>query len=206
MLKSYVAQGGTLVCGCRTGYKDRHGHCVMEKLPGLLQELTGTDIPEYSLISPAVGEVAAEWDGTKIGTVVFNDILAPLPGAEAVGFYTENYYAGEPALIHNRYGKGETYYFGGAFTEETAVVFLEKLGVADPCREIVELPECCEITVRVKEDVRYLFVLNYSEQSQEILLKKPLTDMEDGCGKKGVQTLGGFEVKVYRMDLESRLS
>ena len=51
ILKEYVEAGGTLVVGCRSGYKDMNGKCVMEKLPGLLSELTGTDIPEYSFIA-----------------------------------------------------------------------------------------------------------------------------------------------------------
>ena len=29
--------------GCRSGYKDARGQCVMDKLPGMLKEVTGTD-------------------------------------------------------------------------------------------------------------------------------------------------------------------
>ena len=38
----------------------------------------------------------------------------------------------QPGLIKNTYGAGTVYYFGAAFSEETAEVFLEKLGVKDP--------------------------------------------------------------------------
>ena len=77
-LTAYVEQGGCLVLGCRTGYKDETGKCVMSKLPGLLAPLTGTDIPEYTFVSPADGTVYADWDGTRIEAAVFNDLLAPL--------------------------------------------------------------------------------------------------------------------------------
>lgn len=52
LLTEYVSLGGQLIIGCRAAYKDEHGKCVMDKLPGLLRELTAADIPEYSLIAP----------------------------------------------------------------------------------------------------------------------------------------------------------
>lgn len=46
---------------CRSDYKDMTGQCVMDKLPCLLAPLTGTDIPEYSLIAPDAGRVM-DWE------------------------------------------------------------------------------------------------------------------------------------------------
>ncbi|MGB4658797.1 MAG: beta-galactosidase, partial [Mobilitalea sp.] len=36
LLQQYVAGGGTIVFGCRSGYKNMTGKCVMDKLPGLI--------------------------------------------------------------------------------------------------------------------------------------------------------------------------
>lgn len=200
LLEEYVRNGGTLVVGCRSGYKDERGQCVMDKLPGMLKEVTGTDIPEYTMISPAEGgKVTVDWDGTTVEAAVFSDLLAPEQGAETVGVYTSNYYAGTPALIRHSYGKGQAYYFGGAFTEKTAEVFLEKLGVIDPYGEILQAPEGCEIAVREKDGARYLFVLNYGKASVQITLKRPVRDLLADCEAEGVQTLQGYETKVYEI-------
>lgn len=200
LLEEYVRNGGTLVVGCRSGYKDERGQCVMDKLPGMLKEVTGTDIPEYTMISPAEdGKVTVDWDGTTVEAAVFSDLLAPEEGAETVGVYTSNYYAGTPALIRHSYGKGQAYYFGGAFTEKTAEVFLEKLGVIDPYGEILQAPEGCEIAVREKDGARYLFVLNYGKASVQITLKRPVRDLLADCEAEGVQTLQGYETKVYEI-------
>ena len=59
VLEQYVENGGTLVMGCRTGYKDLNGRCVMDCLPGLAAKLTGTDIPEYSFVAPDEGRICA---------------------------------------------------------------------------------------------------------------------------------------------------
>ena len=200
LLEEYVRNGGTLVVGCRSGYKDERGQCVMDKLPGMLKEVTGTDIPEYTMISPAeCGKVTVDWDGTTVEAAVFSDLLAPEEGAETVGVYTSNYYAGTPALIRHSYGKGQAYYFGGAFTEKTAEVFLEKLGVIDPYGEILQAPEGCETAVREKDGARYLFVLNYGKASVQITLKRPVRDLLADCEAEGVQTLQGYETKVYEI-------
>lgn len=200
LLENYVKNGGTLVVGCRSGYKDSRGQCVIEKLPGMLKEVTGTDIPEYTFISPAEGgKVTVDWEGTSIEAAVFSDLLAPEEGAEVVASYTSNYYAGTPAMIRHSYGKGQTYYFGGAFTEKTAEVFLEKLGVLDPYREIVEAPAGCEIAVREKDGTKYLFVLNYGKEPAKVVLKQQAEDLFAGCKAQGVQTVEGYGTRVYEI-------
>ncbi len=80
ILKDYVSNGGKLVIGCRSGYKDKTGKCVMDKLPGLLADLTGTDIPEYSLIAPDVGDATVKWGDDEFTASVFTDLLCPING------------------------------------------------------------------------------------------------------------------------------
>ncbi len=198
LLKAYVAAGGTLVIGCRSGYKDSTGKCVMDKLPGLLSELTGTDIPEYTVIAPDAGEVTIDWDGTKLKASLFADQLEPLEGAKLEACYTSDYYAGAGALVSHPYGKGKAYYYGTAFNEESAGIFLEKLGVIDPFRDYAELPEGCELAVRRKGDSRYLFILNYDKNPVEIVLRKEGTDLYTGKTVSGRQTLAGYGTMVVR--------
>ena len=198
LLEAYVAAGGKLVMGCRTGYKDLSGRCVMEYLPGLAAKVTGTDIQEYSFVSPEDGHVYVDWDGETAEAAVFNDLLAPVgENAEVMASYTDSYYAGTPALIRNRFGKGETYYFGGAFTVDTAKLFLRKLGVETPYREYAELPESCELAVRERDGRRYLFVLNFLREEAEINIKRQMTDLFAGQDICGAVTLEPYEARVY---------
>lgn len=198
LLEAYVAAGGRLVMGCRTGYKDSNGRCVMEYLPGLAAKVTGTDIPEYSFVAPDDGQVMADWDGTLLEAAVFNDLLAPVGEyAEVLASYASSYYAGTPALIRNRLGEGEAYYFGGAFALDTAKVFLRKLGMAETFGEVIELSESCELAVREKEGRRYLFVLNYLAQPAEMVLKKAVRNLWNGDMEEGKRQVEGYGVRVY---------
>lgn len=198
ILEQYVAEGGKLVMGCRTGYKDMNGRCVTDYLPGLASKVTGTDIPEYSFVAPDDGHVMAEWDGAEFEAAVFNDLLAPVgDNAEVLGTYTSSYYAGCPALIRNRFGKGEAYYFGGAFAEDTVRVFLDKLGESEPYEEWIRLPESCELAVREKGGKKYLFVLNYSAEQAEITLKTDMRNLFTGEREMGQIVVEKYGVRIY---------
>ena len=199
LLKQYVEEGGTLVIGCRSGYKDIHGKCVMEKLPGLLAPVTGADIPEYSFIAPDAGKVAVDWDGTVFEAAVFTDLLEAAPDAKAEAYYTSDYYAGSAALVSKCIGKGKAYYYGSAWNEESARIFLSRLGAAAPFSGIVEVPESCEIAVRSKDGKRYLFVLNYRKDPDTFLLKTKGTDLYTGQEVSGEIRLEGYGTAVIRL-------
>ena len=140
-----------------------------------------------------------DWDGTKLEAAVFNDQLVAVgEHAEVLGRYENCYYAGEPGLIKNTYGEGTVYYFGAAFSEKTAEVFLEKLGVKDPHNAKLEIPETCELAVRKKDDTEYCFVLNYKDAEAEIHVKEEMTDLYTGEKVSGTVVLKPFEVRVLK--------
>ena len=198
LLEAYVQEGGTLILGCRTGYKDRTGKCVMQNLPGLLQELAGADVTDGTFIGKMDGKVMVNWEDCSIEAAVYNDILSPLTDrAEVLGTYQSNYYKGEAALIKNIWGKGQVYYFGGAFTRDAAEVFLRKLGVAEPYQSLLELPREAELAIREKDGRQYLFVLNYSHEPVQICLKQPMRDMYAGAETVGTIELKAYETKVF---------
>ena len=69
----------------------------------------------------------------------------------------------------------------------------------DPYREIVEAPAGCEIAVREKDGVKYLFVLNYGKEPAKVVLKQQAEDLFAGCKAQGVQTVEGYGTRVYEV-------
>lgn len=199
VLEKYVQAGGCLVLGCRSGYKDMTGKCVMDRLPGLFAQMSGTDVPEYTRVNPDDDPVVIDWGGKKLTAAVFNDQLEPLTDeAQVLGRYENCYYEEAAGLIRNDFGKGCVYYFGAAFTEETAQVFLETLGVASPYQEILELPRECEVAVREKDGTKYYFVLNYKKTPVKIQVKQELLDLYTGETLSGPVELEAFGTRVYQ--------
>ncbi len=198
MLKDYAAQGGTLVFGCRAGMKNENGRVVQDPLPGTALELAGVEVVEFTAVANEEAPIYVDWDGTQVEAAVFNDELEPMEGTKVLGTYRNSYYAGVPALTEHAVGKGRVLYFGGAFTKETAEVFFEKLGVKEPYAEELELPEKCELSVRVKDGVQYLFVLNYSKEEQTIRVKQPMQNLYTGETAEGEIKLAKYETLVLK--------
>lgn len=195
LLEAYAKQGGTLVFGCRTGYKDEHGKCVMMPKPGLLADLCGCDVVEATYTNKFDEMVLADWGGTNIHLSTFHDVLQS-NGAQVLATFGGSYYKDQPALTCNAVGEGKVYYFGSTFDEQSAYVFLEKLGVMTPYAEVLELPGSCELAVRSKNGKDYFFVLNYIEGEQEMTLKQPMKNLLTGETLSGEVTLQAFEAAV----------
>lgn len=199
VLKQYVANGGTLIVGCRSGLKDMNGKCVMLPQPGLLQELTGTDVRDFTYTSPNEDEIFAVWNGEKLMTPVFNDVLTALPGTEVLAAYGNGYYKGEAALTRHAYGKGQVLHLGSTFTREGFARILDYAGALEPFREIVTAPEDVEVVLREKDGQRFLFVLNFMAEERTITLHKPGTLLYNGETVQGEVTLPAFGTAVYRV-------
>lgn len=200
LLERYTAAGGRIIFGARTGYKDITGKCVSDYLPGMLSRLCGTDIPEYSFVSPEDAPLYADWDGVKLEAAVFNDLLEPASDtAEVLAYYKGTYYDGVPALICNHFGQGNAYYFGGAFTKETVDVIIKKCCLTSPLADIADVPAECEIALRSNGNTQYLFILNYTCEDQFIELHQMVFNLIDGHNETGRLELKGYGYKVYRL-------
>lgn len=198
LLKAYVENGGTLLFGCRTGYKDETGKCVMNHMTGAAAKICGVDLSEYTFLGPDDEDTHVMWGGEALEAPVFNDVLEPFGGtAEVLGTFDSNYYQGKPGLTVNRIGKGKAYYFGGAFSEQTASVFLKKLGIASPFSALLDAPEECELAMREKSGKRYLFVLNYAKKTVSINIKRPMQDLFTDEIIEGKISLQKYQVKVF---------
>lgn len=199
LLEAYVQQGGTLVVGCRTGYKDESGRCVMMPMPGLLQKLTGTDVADFTFTSPAEPTPRAEWNNESFEMPVYNDIITPLEGTQVLARFASSYYAGEAALTERAHGKGRVLHLGGTFTVENTRRILAHLGLLEPMQAMVEAPENIELVMREKEGQRWLFALNYNSFPVDVELKKPMVSILDESERNGTFSLPPYGVQVWKV-------
>lgn len=196
LLRRFVENGGTLLMGCRSGYKDMYGKCVMMPQPGLFQPLTGSDIHDFTLASFAEPENFALLNGETLDAPLFNDVLTPIDGGETIACYGESYYKGEAALVEKRIGKGRVLHWGSVFTKTNTIPLLKYAGAEPLFDGLVEAPEHVELVLREKDGKRWIFVLNYLSKPQTVTLKKPMHSLLDGKAAEGVQTLPAFGVMV----------
>ena len=156
----------------------------MQPQPGLLRELTGTDVRDFTFVSPA--------EDSDPDRPVFNDVLTPLEGTETLSTYKTSYYAGEASLTEKKLGRGRTIHLGSAFSRNTAEELFRYTGILEPFRGIAEAPADVQLVMREKNGVRYLFALNYMQEERSIILKRSVLSLYTG------ETLGGeFILPAY---------
>lgn len=176
ILTEFVKNGGQLIMGCRTGYKNEYGHCPMSVMPGPAGELCGVSVTDFTSIGPLDEAQYVEWDGERIPAPVFHDILKAEPGTKEMGYFSNNYYKGSPALTCRQIDKGAAWYFGGGFAEETAALFLKKLRIQSPVHGMIEVHKDVEVVIRGK----YIFLLNYKDGQVSVHFKKAMRDVLSG--------------------------
>lgn len=178
LLLSYVRAGGTLILGCRAGWKQENGQCVEMLLPGLLREASGADVYESTCLGPADAPQSVQTQDAILPAAVFCDLIRPLEEGISRGTYTADYYAGVCAMTEKKLGDGRILYYGSAFTKEAAAYFLSYCGIVSPHDRVLSLPQECELAVRrCRDQKRCYLVLNYSGQRQRIFLRETLYDM-----------------------------
>lgn len=218
VLTEYVQQGGQIIFGARTGYKDDRGQCYMRPFPGPIADLCAITVEDFTKLSAhRESGVNIQWTKTKekehtldqhaaVTADLFNDILKPYSDSvEILATYNEDYYTGKPALTKNRVDQGAAYYFGGAFSEGVCQMLLDDVGISSALHQTIELPRQVEITIRKVTQKSeqpsaknpdsthtFAFLLNYSDETQHIKLHLAKLDV---ISQKEIQ--GDIEMKPY---------
>ncbi|MBQ7305020.1 MAG: beta-galactosidase trimerization domain-containing protein, partial [Clostridia bacterium] len=200
LLEAYVQQGGTLIIGCRTGYKDETGKCVMLPQPGLLGKLSGTDVTDFTFASPAEEAPTILWVGEALAAPIFADILHPAEDAKVLACHNTSYFKGQPALTEHAYGAGRVLHWGAGFSVAAVRKLLAYTGAAEPFRHLMEVPENVELVVREKDGRQYLFVLNYKHWAESVRLNKPMKSLLSGEICQGEVTLPPYGVDVFEVE------
>lgn len=206
-LKQYVQAGGTLVVTPRSGVKDEANAVVDLPLPGLLAEVCGVTIAEYDSLSTDISQsVRFIAPGLKtLGSCearVWCDILKPA-GAQVLADYTADYYAGQPAITLNQYGKGQAVYIG---TFGDVSLYQALFGWLVPRLNIppvLNAPEGIEISERWQGDQRLLFVLNHTNAPQKVSLPNGYINLLDGKISRGEETIPGRDLVILASPSES---
>lgn len=205
VLKEYIAGGGVVVFGCRTGYKDITGKCYQMEMPGYAAELCGCVVEDYTPLSQFDGREFIVWQDAgqgkaKASAPMFNDVLRAKEG-EAAAFFENNYYDGKPAVVRKKTGDGWGYYVGSVFAEDTAGLLIDKLGIRMPYQleEVFEIPEEVEFTLRESNGTKYVFLLNYEGTPVTVRIGQEVWDCLAGRKTVGNVELKGYDCMVLRL-------
>jgi len=109
--QKYVEEGGNLVLSCRTGQKDNNGHFHETLLQQPIWKLIGAKIEDNDQLPPSqIAKVTAA--GVSHSWNVWGELLDAQEGTEILAVYEDQFYAGKPAVVSQKTGKGTVTYIG----------------------------------------------------------------------------------------------
>ncbi|MDT8390710.1 MAG: beta-galactosidase [Lentisphaeria bacterium] len=205
-VKQYVAQGGTAVMTYWSAVVDESDLCYLGGIPGDgLREVFGVWEEESQSYYPHESVGITMSDGNPLGLsggykAVDTCSVIHAEGADVLATFTDQYFAGSPALTVNHYGKGEAYYIA-ARTGDTFLADLYKKLVAElEIQPVIgcELPPGVTAQKRTDGQTDYVFLQNYNRESVQITLDREYTDLLSGETLSGPVTLEKFAVKVLK--------
>lgn len=110
-LTNYAKNGGHLVLSCRSGIQNRKGHLWEAKFYEPMWQLIGAEIESYDLLMPqSPGKI--KFNNQEFEWVSWGDLLKPNKETETWATFQNDFYAGTPAVVSHKLGKGTVTYIG----------------------------------------------------------------------------------------------
>ncbi|MCF2945382.1 beta-galactosidase [Paenibacillus tarimensis] len=187
-LEKFVENGGTLVTTYWSGVVNENDLCHLGGFPGPLRKTLGIWAEEIEGLYDYDRNGVAMEQGNALGMngsfeVVELCELIHTEGAEVLGRYTDDFYAGRPALTVNKLGKGQAYHMAARLQDDFLGGFYQAIvkeaGLAKALDS--ELPAGVTAQVRTDGESDYVFVMNFSGREQSVELdQQPYTNLETG--------------------------
>lgn len=166
-LRSFAEKGGTLILTARSGVKDEYNNCIMQQLPAVFKDMTGSYAEEYCPIGWQTEHI--EMDGENYRISQWCDIMA-LSSGEALAVYCDSFYKGKAAVTRNRYGKGIVYYIGTVPERKFCKRLMGRIFDECDIKHDAGLPLGIEVTERSKDGKMFRFIFNNTNQEQSFRL------------------------------------
>jgi len=173
-LRAYVEKGGTLLMTSFSGWVDEFDLAYLGGTPHGLMDVMGIRGTELDAIYPHDENALVMNDGRRFAIRELCEIPENR-GAETLGVFENDFYAGMPCLSRNRYGEGTAYYLSAK---------LEQAGLDAIYGDIAQAlsltraqPDNLPKGVIATERGGAVFLQNFSGQEQRFSLSEPYTDL-----------------------------
>jgi len=185
-LEAYVAGGGQLVLGPRSGFLDGAGRVPMSGAPGRLRRLAGVRVAEADAPGPERENAVrfAEGDGFPVDGWL--EWLEPDPGTEVLATYAADFQRGAPAVTR----RGGCWYVGARGADDGLASRVLAAAGAGGAR----LPADVEVRARGP----FVFVLNHAEEPVALPWGRGGRDVLTGQAVGKTLSLPGFGVAVVQ--------
>jgi beta-galactosidase len=172
-IDAFVRRGGTFVATYICGQVNESDLTFLGGFPGPLRETLGIWCEEVDALYPE-DRNAIVWNGKYYEAGGICELIHT-EGAEALGAYSSDFYAGRPALTVNKRGNGKAYFIaartGGTRTgDEFLYDFYSFIADEAAVKRALdtELPKGVTAQIRSDGEKDFIFVLNFTSREQRV--------------------------------------
>ena len=163
-IAGYVKAGGTFVATYMSGWVNETDLCYTGGFPGPLKEVLGIWAEELDALYPG-DENSVVWNGRAYKAFDLCE-LTHAKGAQVLGTYGSDFYAGMPAVTCNKFGKGRAYYVAARTGPDFLRDFYEAVSKEAGVKPLLEqpLPPGVTAQARAGEHNTYVFLMNFTAE------------------------------------------
>ncbi|MGE4565487.1 MAG: beta-galactosidase [Victivallaceae bacterium] len=205
-IKEFVAAGGVWISGYLSNYVNDTNLHFLAGLPGDgLREVFGIWSEELDGLTPEDKQCFEPVAGNPLsfeerGLIVDFAERIHLEGAEMLARYGEDFYAGEPALTCNRFGKGYAYYQAARGNLDFLRHFYGRIAACHGLKPLLATPRGVHATIREAGRERFVFIYNFTAETRSFLLGdfrgKSLLDGKECAGSLTLAPFGSDVLKI----------
>lgn len=196
-LREYVANGGNLVLGPRSGMKDQFNALLPQRQPGYLVDTLGGRVEQYYALEKDV-PISGDW-GSGEATVWAEQMKASAPDTKTLMNYgkSNGWLDGQPAVLTRPYGKGSITYIGAVLDDKlmaaAAQWMVQKTGVAPVLGPV---PDGIEVCRRDGANGTVFVLINFDPTPQHVALPQAMKALLGGEGEVSAVDLPQYGVAV----------
>ncbi|MCL1950815.1 MAG: beta-galactosidase [Turicibacter sp.] len=204
--QEFANNGGTLVMTYLSGLVDEHDLTYTGGWPKKLQELFSINVLETDTYYPKDTN-AVKYFGKTYNAKDYATILETSQQVDSLGTYQQEFYQGSPAVTKNIFGKGTTYFIGARLEDNFHKDFyqnvLDELQIVPPFA--IKHDKGVSIQVREDEQYKYVFIMNFTENSQKVFLEQEARDIIADESVSGEIILNAYGVKIVKTKKDTRM-
>lgn len=173
-VKAFVSDGGTLVLTYLSGMIDENYLYILGGYPGEYKELLGLWVEESDAL-PDDMENSFIYDGQQYPARLICDLSHLDESTESLAEYEKDFYRGMPVVSRHKFGRGQAYYIGTHSDDDFYRHLIHNLCIEQGIKPVVNIPdnydiESIEVTTRINDNGRFLFILNHSDDDIDVSL------------------------------------
>jgi beta-galactosidase len=184
-IAGFIRNGGTFVATYITGQVDENDLCFTGGFPGPLRKTLGIWCEEVDALYPE-DRNSLIWNSKSYEAFDLCELIHA-EGAEVLGTYGGDFYAGRPALTVNSIGGGRAYFIAARTGKDFLNDFYNKVICEAGVKRLLEaeLPKGVTAQIRSDGETDHIFIMNFTPSETKV-----------DCGAERVKKLAPYECVI----------